>query len=145
MRRQQLRETSAVAAPFFAYLDAALSDPVLDRRVVSLCAARIAQLLGHPELVEVLVDERVVEAVEDGAPAVLSAWPEHPGFGEHDRAALMVAEQFLLDPQGLSDDQVQPVRQNWGDRGLVALLVALGLIEQYLRLLVVLGDDRRAS
>jgi hypothetical protein len=137
--REVLARLSPIAEPFFHYLDVALAEPAVDQRALALCAARFAQLLGRPELRSALP----LPACSDHDVDRVASWADQDGFGEHDRVVLMLAEQFFVDPQGLSEDQVQPVRCMWGDRGLVALLLALGLIEQYLRLLIVLEPGRK--
>lgn len=139
MTRELLERSTPIAEPFLHYLDIALADPAVDQRALALCAARFAQLLGRPELRSALP----LPALSDHTVDRLASWADQDRFGERDRVVLMLAEQFFIDPQGLGDDQVEPVRAIWGDRGLVALLLALGLVEQYLRLLVVLEPGRQ--
>lgn len=132
--REHLSAVTPVALKFFSYLDTAIADPNLNREVVTLCAMRIAQLLDHPELAASIRGLIPVPYMD----AAVAQWWDDARFNERDRAGLMLTEQFFIDPQGLTDDEVEPVRSLWGDSGLVAFVLALGLIEQYFRLLIAL-------
>ena len=71
----------------------------------------------------------------------LPSWPSHPGFSDLARAALGVAEMFVIDAHGVTDDQIADLEARIGPPGVVALTTALGLFDGESRLRLTLGDD----
>lgn len=111
-------------------LEAAISASGLDRSNIEMCRRRIRQLLGrdahHPG--------RALAQLDEGVVMGLASWPTSPAFGDRERALLTYAERLALDPSGATDEEVGPVRDALGEGGLVAVTVALGLLEALERL-----------
>jgi alkylhydroperoxidase family enzyme len=112
-----------------------LVDPV----VLELCRLRVAQLLGceseqrvryRPARDAGLTEEQVTQ---------LPAWPQGAAFTDPQRAALAFAEQFVLDPHGIDDEQRDAVIDHLGVPGLVALCQALAVFEGFSRFRTILG------
>jgi alkylhydroperoxidase family enzyme len=104
-----------------------LVDPVL----LELCRLRIAQMHGarYP------LSKRMREATEAGLDEAkiekLADWWRQPGFSALERACLRFSEQFVLDAQGLSDEEARPVVTALGDAGTVAFIEALAIFDGF--------------
>jgi alkylhydroperoxidase family enzyme len=100
--------------------------PDLPPRVLELVRQRVAKLLGC----DADPAERTADAgVDDVDLDALDSWHDDPRFDVTDRACLDVAEQFVIDPHGVTDAQVDAVRARLGDRGAVALFIGLAVFE----------------
>lgn len=86
---------------------------------------RMAGLLGIPDPWR--------PDVADGRLDVIADWPTSPLFSAADRAALTMAEQFLLDVSAVDDAQRADLHRELGD-GSVVLVNALYAIDAELRL-----------
>lgn len=58
---------------------------------------------------------------------------ESPALGDVDKAVLLFAEFYWLDPQSISDEAADAVKAHVGEPGLVFLIEALGLIDGRIR------------
>lgn len=132
--RQALNDASPLYGPFFDYYDTAITDPDLEPATMELCRLRLAQLLSAPGLGEPVPGASLAEGLAEA----ISGWPTDERVTDAQRTCLTFAEQFLIDAQGITDEQANEVRALLGDRGLAAFVLALGLIEQYQRLLLLL-------
>jgi len=102
-------------------------------RLLELTRLRVAALLHDeagsaartPAAVAAGLDEELVDA--------LPGWPTDPRFTPTDRAALAVAEQFVMDCHGITDAQVEGLRDGLGDPATVGFLIALALFDGFSR------------
>ena len=117
------------------FVERRLIDPV----VLELCRLRVAQLLGCASELAIRWQPARDAGLDDGKIALLSRWPTDPSFTDAERACLTVAERFVLDPHGLTDDEAAAARAHLGDAGVVALLEALALFDGLARFRVMLG------
>jgi len=117
---------------------------LIDAVVLELCRLRTAQLLGCRSELAIRWAPAADAGLSEAKIAVLSRWPTDPAFSEAERACLTVAERFVLDPHGLTDDEAAAARSHLGDAGLVALLEALALFDGFARFRVVLGVEAEA-
>lgn len=97
----------------------------LDRALLERCQARIAHLVGDTRT----ADPR--RAREASRPDRLS---------EPDRAALSFAEQFVLDPHGVTDDMCAAVVRELGEAGAAGLTLAVAVFEATSRFRVALQN-----
>jgi alkylhydroperoxidase family enzyme len=121
--------TDVVAAAFEG------TDPVL----LELARLRIATLLGNqPEL-----DRRTAVAQDAGLTeakiAALPAWPTSPMFDARERACLSLTEQFVMDANGVTDEQVDDVTEHLGAEGCYAFVQAVSVLETFQRACLTLG------
>lgn len=94
--------------------------------LLSLCRVRVHQLLGCPPPDSGgLEREKAIRVAQ---------WPTDPVFDGADRACLALTEQFVIDAHGVEDGQTEAVAEALSTAGLVALVVALGLMEGACRL-----------
>jgi alkylhydroperoxidase family enzyme len=86
------------------FVERRLVDPV----VLELCRLRLAQLLGCGSELAVRWQPAADAGLDEAKVAALALWPSHPSFTDGERACLTVAERFVLDPHGLTDDEAGP-------------------------------------
>jgi len=112
----------AFAALFW---DAGLVDPI----VLELCRLRIGQMHGAacPRPTESPVSLPARQADE------LATWWRSDAYGETERACLRFAEQFALDPKGITDPEAGAVTDALGDAGTVAFVEALAIFDGFAR------------
>ena len=124
---QQLAGTDALRALDDAY-DAAWA--VTDPDLLATCRDRIAMLLHHGSTVSALDEER-----RD----LLASWPASSQLSAIERAALEFTEQYVVDVNGISEAQAEPLRDALGDDGFATFVSAMLVIEQRMTLDLALG------
>ncbi len=126
-----LRQDLFIACRDFAALfwERRLVDPTL----LELCRVRIGQMIGAelPALCDAMNDARA--AVPAAKLADLDAWWKSAAFSDTERACLRFAEQFVLDPKGIGDDDAAAVVAALGDAGTVAFVEALAILDGFSR------------
>jgi alkylhydroperoxidase family enzyme len=116
-------------------------DPVL----LELCRLRIAQILGCQSELSVRHQVALDAGLDEGKVAALASWPSDDRFGPLERACLNLAEQFVLDPNLITDEDAAAVSGSIGEPGLVALTEALALFDGFCRLQMVLAIDQPSA
>jgi alkylhydroperoxidase family enzyme len=122
-------------ADYRTFLSHCWSCSQIDPTVLDLCSVRVAHLVGCEA-------DRVVRdgaALDERKLSALRAWPTSPLFTACERACLDFAEQFVMDPHGISDAQAAEVSAHLGPAGLVGLTEALALFEGFARFRLILG------
>jgi len=118
-----------------------LLDPVLLElvrlRVAQMHEARFPLASRRPEARAAGLDETRL--------AELDYWWRSPSFSETERACLRFAEQFVLDAKGMSDEQARPVVAALGEKGAVALALALAIFDGFGRFCRMLEIEPEAS
>jgi alkylhydroperoxidase family enzyme len=107
-----------VAAAIQRYEDAIHRDTQTDEKLLSLCRNRFATLLGASSS---------------------STSPETQARTDRERVVLEFAEQWLLDPAGMTDEQCAALRSELGDEGAVAFTYGISVVEALLRTELALG------
>lgn len=107
----RLLAMSPAGPAFAAYRDAVWHDAATDAALLQRCRDRLAVLLG-------------VTAAEAGAPRPAS---------EREAAALAFAEQWVIDPHGMTDDDCARLRAHLSDEECAAFTMGLALVEAELR------------
>lgn len=105
-----------------------------DASRLELCRLRIAQLLG----VEAEASAPAWGSVAPGKIAALGQWPTSDAFDEYDRAALALAEQFVIDVGGVATGPLGPSAAVLGAE-VGPLVQGLYLLDVGQRVQVVLG------
>lgn len=102
----------------------------VDPRILELCRLRAATLVGNrrawqapmsPAAAAAGLDRDLVEA--------LPRWPSDPRFDAATSACLLLAEQFVLDVHGVTDEMVDGVSNHIGPDGVITLTTALAMWE----------------
>lgn len=117
-------------------LRAAADSSGLPAASIELCRRRFAQLLGNDQAATPGLAPLPHQQAE-----ALAQWPTSPAFAAVERSVLAFAEQFLVDARGISEDDAAAVREHAGESGLLALTIALGVIEAEQRLALALAAD----
>jgi len=118
---------------------AALATEVVDPVLTELARIRISQLLGdatagaHPD------PAALAAGLDEATIAELRQWPTSVRFGERERACLGLAEQFVIDVGGVTDDDVARVLAALGPAGLYGFVQALYVFDMTRRLQMSLG------
>ncbi len=111
------------------------TDPIL----LELARLRMATLLDNPaELDRRSARARSAGLGEDRV-AALAAWPTSTLFTAADRACLGFTEQFVIDANGITDDDVAAVTEHLGPSGCYAFAAAVSALEGYQRACLTLG------
>ena len=70
--------------------------------------------------------------------AALPAWPASPSFSAKERACLVLTEQFMVDVNGVTDEQTEAVLEHFSTEECYAFVNALWSFEQFQRICLVL-------
>jgi alkylhydroperoxidase family enzyme len=117
-------------------VEAALrAQDVLEPELLELCRLRVAQLLGADDDGTDAVALATLDAafVDD-----LRRWPTAPVFSQRQRVCLGLAEQLLVDAQGVSDEDAALVIDAIGEDGFLVLTYACGFFETTTRARILL-------
>jgi alkylhydroperoxidase family enzyme len=110
-----------------------------DPTLLELARLRIATLLRN----DGELNRRSTLAREAGLSeakvAELAAWPTSPLFTPRERACLNLTEQFLMDANGVTEEQVAEVMEHLGGAGCYAFVEGLSAMEAFQRACLVLG------
>jgi alkylhydroperoxidase family enzyme len=106
--------------------------------IYALCRRRLAQMNGSAVL-----PGSPEPAIRDDKEHALSAWWTSDLFDPLERACLAFAEQYALDPSGISDEVARPVVDALGAAGTVAFVEALAIFDGFTRFCAMLdvGPD----
>ena len=87
-------------------------EETVDRDMLELMRVRVATVLGVPPIVAGNWSAALEQKV-----AVLSDWPTSPLFSASERSRLSLAEQFVIDVNGVTDTMVAAVLDDLGPSG----------------------------
>ena len=116
------------------------TDQLLDPIVLELCRLRVAQLLGCATEQQVRYAPSRDAGLTESQIAALPRWPDDTRFSEAQRAALAFAEQFVLDPRGVTDAQAAELHRLFPAPQLAALTTAVATFDALARVKTVLAD-----
>jgi alkylhydroperoxidase family enzyme len=125
----------ALAAVVVAAWDEA--DPVL----LELCRVRMATLLGFAAEQARRTERARTAGLDEAKLEALAAWPTSPRFTARERACLALAEQFVVDANGVGDEHVAAVTDHLGPAGCYAFVQALSVVETFQRACLTLGIE----
>jgi alkylhydroperoxidase family enzyme len=112
-------------------------DPIL----LELSRLRIACVLRYNAEFERRSTKAEAAGLTHDKIAELPLWPTSPRFTELERACLALAEQFVIDANGVTDAHVTAVSHHLGRDGCFAFVQALSALETYQRACLTLGID----
>ena len=113
--------------------------------ILALCRRRLAQMNGAAVLPG-SPDPRQTngDSGDSGDKEhALSTWRKSDLFSDLERACLAFAEQYAVDPSGISDEMAKPVTEALGAAGTVAFVEALAIFDGFTRFCAMLevGPD----
>jgi alkylhydroperoxidase family enzyme len=106
---------------------------LLPRAVTQLCRLRVGAMQGAmlPDLCPAMGEARA--ALDPRKAAEVDRWWRSEAFDPTERACLRFAEQFVLDPKGISDEDAAAVTGALGDAGTVAFVELLAILDGFTR------------
>jgi alkylhydroperoxidase family enzyme len=113
------------------------TDPVL----LELARLRTATLLGHTAELGRRSDRARAAGLSEDRIVELARWPTSPRFDARERACLALAEQFVLDANGVTDEMVAGVTTHLGAEGCYAFTQAVSALETFQRACLALGIE----
>ena len=113
------------------------TDPVL----LELCRLRMATLLGASGELARRTDRAAAAGLDETKVDDLPGWPSSPRFRAEERACLAFAEQFVIDANGVTDEQVTEITEHLGPEGTYAFVQALSVVETWQRACLTLGIE----
>ena len=113
--------------------------------IYALCRRRLAQMNGAAVLPGSPDPPQINDHSDsnDDKEHALSTWRKSDLFSDLERACLAFAEQYAVDPSGISDEMARPVTEALGDAGTVAFVEALAIFDGFTRFCAMLevGPD----
>lgn len=113
------------------------TDPVL----LELCRLRMATMLTYPAEQARRTGRAAAAGLDEAKLAALPSWPTSPRFDARERACLALAEQFVIDANGVTDELVADVTAHLGPSGCYAFVQALSVVETFQRACLTLGIE----
>jgi len=113
------------------------TDPVL----LELCRLRMATVLTYPAEQARRTGRAAAAGLDEAKLAALPSWPTSPRFDALERACLALAEQFVIDANGVTDELVADVTAHLGPSGCYAFVQALSVVETFQRACLTLGIE----
>ncbi len=123
---QQLPALAAAHQSLYQSLSEQAAVPVT---TLELCRLRLALLHGASG-----AGLAPLAALSDKQRDSLAQWPDNPVYTATDRACLAFAEVYAMDPGAITDAQADAVKDCIGERGLLVLIEALGVLDGAQRL-----------
>jgi len=131
-----LRHRPELAALYKQFYGTFWDDALLPRALLELCRLRIAQVHGCDA--ELAIDDEQA-ALSPERRQALERWQDADCYAEDERAALVLAEKMPWQHHEITDGEFAHMRSLLGERGAVALMVALALFDANCRLKLVFG------
>jgi alkylhydroperoxidase family enzyme len=129
----------------FRELHATLWTGVLDPAIVEMCRLRIAALLGCESEMHVRHEAARSAGLTEEKIAQLASYGRAPAFDAVERACIAFAEQYVLDPHGLSDDDFATLRALLTPAQIATVTLAAAVFDSLVRLRLALGVQPAAA
>jgi alkylhydroperoxidase family enzyme len=115
------------------------NDGTIEPPLMELIRLRAAQILDAPAELERRTPAAVAAGLDEAMVEQLSMWPTSPLFDERQRAVLSWSEQWIIDPEQITDDDAVRLRASLDDKECAALSTVLAVFESLTRTRVALG------
>ena len=114
-----------------------LNDSGMDKTLMELVKLRASQLNGCVFCLDMHLADAKKLGFSDQRLFTLSAWHESPFFTEKEKSVLALTDAVtLLAEEGVDDDIYDDVRSHFSEEEVAVLLVAIGMINVWNRLMV---------
>jgi AhpD family alkylhydroperoxidase len=112
-------------------------DANVDRRVLHLVQLRASLLNGCSYCIDLHTREAVADGESPRRLTGLAGWRESSLYDDRERAALGLTEAVTrLGTNGVPDDVWQPAVEQWSEDGAANLVLAIGTINLWNRILI---------
>jgi alkylhydroperoxidase family enzyme len=92
---------------------------------LELCRLRMATLLASAAALAERSPAAVAAGLTEARIALLPRWPTDPSFSDEERVCINFVEQFLIDHNAISADDVARLNDVLGPEGVVTFTTAL--------------------
>ena len=116
-------------------------DSGLEHSLLELVKLRASQINGCAYCLDMHSKDARAAGETEQRIYVLSAWREAPFYTSRERAALAWTEAVTLVANGVSDEQREAARQEFSEKELADLTLAIVTINGWNRLSIALGAD----
>jgi alkylhydroperoxidase family enzyme len=113
----------------------------VDPGILELCRLRMAMILGSESDLAFRQPEARERGVGEDKVSRLTQWPTDPVFTAGERACIELAEQYVIDPKGITPSMVEHATDALSPEGYAKMLSALGLLDGIIRFRIVLQVD----
>ncbi|HLY82318.1 MAG TPA: carboxymuconolactone decarboxylase family protein, partial [Acidimicrobiales bacterium] len=113
----------------------------VDPETLELCRLRMATLLRFEAARRVRSRDAIHAGLTEEKVTALPSWPTSPAFSPAERACLALAEQFVIDVSGVTDDLVDAVLDHLSPEACYGLVNALWVFEALQSLCLTLGVE----
>lgn len=110
-----------------------------DPAVLELARLRTAHLLGFRAGLAVRSGAARRAGLEEAKISALAEWPTSPLFSDAERACLALAEQFVMDANGVTDELVGAVLRHYSAADCHSFVNAVSAFETFQRGCLILG------
>ncbi|ARS27682.1 hypothetical protein [Sphingomonas sp. KC8] len=102
---------------------------------LELCRLTLARMHADPAEIAAVNPHLPADAIsaERRAGVLAGEALEQPHFSDAEKAAMLFAEYYWMDPQSITDEAADAVKAHVGEAGLVLLIEALGCIDGRIR------------
>jgi alkylhydroperoxidase family enzyme len=115
--------------------------PHVDASVVELIRLRIALLAGCESELAIRYRRAVEAGLDETTIAALSRWTSADEIDEPRRAVLRVAEQYVVDPHWITDDDFERLARWWSPEGIATIVLATAMCDALTRFRMALGVE----
>jgi len=113
----------------------------IDPGLLELCRLRIATILGSPGDRALRFGAATAAGLTEDDVAELPRWPDSPRFAGARRACLAFAEQYVIDPHGLTDADFDALHEHLDERAIATLTLAVAMFDALGRFRVALDVE----
>jgi alkylhydroperoxidase family enzyme len=94
-------------------------------RIATLLQSRVDHAARDPRARDAGLDQETVDA--------LASWPTSDRFTDAQRCAIALAEQFVVDPHGFTDDDAKAAHDHFTEAQLTTLTIAIAVFDALTR------------
>ena len=146
MTRISYKDTAPGAYQAMLGLERYVAESGLDHALLELVRTRASQLNGCAFCLDMHTKDAIAAGDTPQRLLVLSAWRDAPFYTERERAALVWTEAVTqLGPSGISDELYRATRQQFDERQLVDLTMAIVAINGWNRLAIAFHSPEAGS
>jgi alkylhydroperoxidase family enzyme len=115
--------------------------PHVDPAVIELIRLRIAMLVGCESELAIRYQRAVDAGLDEVMVAALPRWTSDGTIDEPGRAVLRFAEQFVLDPHWITDDDFERLKRWWSPEAITTIVLATAMCDALTRFRLALGVE----
>jgi alkylhydroperoxidase family enzyme len=115
--------------------------PHVDASVVELVRLRIAMLAGCDAELAIRYRRAVDAGLDETTVAALTRWTSAEEIDEPRRAVLRFAEQYVVDPHWIVDDDFDRLARWWSPEAIATIVLATAMCDALTRFRMALGVE----